>query len=46
MQGHTVSMHINNYNFTFTTNFTTLGQQGSAEYFFAGNMTASVRLEA
>ena len=42
-QGHTVTMRVANYNFTFATNFTTLGQQGTANYYFAGSLTASVR---
>lgn len=36
-------MRVANYNFTFATNFTTLGQQGTANYYFAGSLTASVR---
>ncbi len=45
-QGPTASLRMTGYNFTFSTNFTTLGQQGNAEYYFAGNLTASVRPRA
>ena len=39
-----VRVILTNYNFTYTSAFTTLGIQGQADYYFAGTLQASVSL--
>ncbi len=44
MQGTSgVRLAFSNFNFTFVSQFETLGLQGEASYFFAGSVQGSVR---
>lgn len=44
MQGTSgVRLTFSNFNFTFVSQFETLGLQGEAAYYFAGNVQGSVR---
>ena len=43
LQGTAVQLTFVKYNFTYTTQFTALGLQGEASYWFAGTIQTSVR---
>jgi hypothetical protein len=43
LQGTAVELTFVKYNFTYTTQFTALGLQGEASYWFAGTIQTSVR---